>query len=658
MIRLNSLLLGLLIAIGFVLQGRAQPAPVPSPTIGASARIIVEDLLPKGARLVENLAYVTNGHERQKLDLYLPALAPKAPLLVWVHGGAWRGGSKARPPALSFLGEGYAVASINYRLSQHAVYPAQIEDCKAAIRWLKANAAHYGYDPNRIGVWGSSAGGHLAVLLGTTGDVAEFDQGANLDQTSRVQAVCDFFGPTDVTLMSRFPSTMDHDAPDSPESQLLGGPVQSNKEKAARANPITYVTRDDPPFLIMHGDKDPLVPINQSEILADALRKAGVEVTYKVVEGAGHGFSGPEITARVREFFAKHLRPTPPPQTGVVTPFFEPPALDQNRFAPTANLLKAMWSANRAEGKGLVRLKNFPLRVEDTEKIIPLGLTASGHVTPSDHLYFVPKETGDPARKLEVLAVADGHIVSIQSRPQHNILDPTVFKRDVDLKIIIEHSESVWSYLDHMGNLEESLLKQIGREIAPGMPIQVRIPVKAGQVISRIGKQTFDFALVDTEVTRTGFIRPGHFIHRDPWKLHTVDPFDYVAEPLKSQLLALNPRKVAPFGGRMDYDVDGKLIGNWYREGTGEYAGLNRRVDYWVGHLSFVPHHVRPTNLVVSIGDYAGRPKQFWVKGNGPDPASISTSTGLVKPKSARKSACKKIRSNKMAVGPVQRSLR
>jgi acetyl esterase/lipase len=265
-----------------------------------------------GMTVRRDIEYVPGGHERQKLDLYLPKQADpsgKRPLLVWVHGGAWLGGNKNNPPALRFVEKGYAVASINYRLSQHALFPAQLEDCKAAIRWLRANATSYGYDPSRIGVWGASAGGHLVALLGTTGDVKEFDVGPNAGVSSRVQAVCDFFGPTDFTKMSSFPSAMKHDAPDAPEAKLIGGPVQENKDKVQRANPITYVTKDDPPFLIVHGDKDPLVPHHQSEILLEALQKAGVQASFYTVAGGGHGgFKDPQVDVLVSTFFDKHLR--------------------------------------------------------------------------------------------------------------------------------------------------------------------------------------------------------------------------------------------------------------------------------------------------------------------------------------------------------------
>jgi acetyl esterase/lipase len=243
--------------------------------------------IPDGVKVVRELPYAPGGHERHKLDIYTPENAPagaKLPLVVWVHGGGWQNGTKNACPALWLVPRGYAVASINYRLSSHATYPAQIEDCKAAIRWLRANAAAQGIDGERIGAWGSSAGGHLVALLGVTGDVKDFDKGERLQVSSAVQAVCDFFGPTDFLQMSKFPSTIPHDSPTSPESKLIGGAIQENKEKVARANPLTFVSRGDAPFLILHGDKDPLVPIHQSELLEAALKQVGVEVSLVKLE--------------------------------------------------------------------------------------------------------------------------------------------------------------------------------------------------------------------------------------------------------------------------------------------------------------------------------------------------------------------------------------
>ncbi len=270
--------------------------------------------LPSAAKAHRDLAYVEGGHERQKLDLFLPEKASgPLPVIIWVHGGGWQNGSKDQCPPLrgGYLERGYAVASLGYRLSQHAVFPAQIEDCKAAIRWLRAHAKEYGLDAQRFGVWGSSAGGHLVALIGTSGEVKEFEVGANPEQNSRVQAVCDYFGPTDFTVFASTPGYESHATATSPEAKLLGGAVLENREKAARLNSITYVTRDDPPFLIVHGDKDPTVPINQSQLLFNALKKAGVSAHFHTIHGAGHGgpgFNDPMIAEMVSAFFDEKLK--------------------------------------------------------------------------------------------------------------------------------------------------------------------------------------------------------------------------------------------------------------------------------------------------------------------------------------------------------------
>ena len=257
-----------------------------------------------------NLPYVTNAHERQHLDLYLPATTKPAPLILWVHGGAWRMGSKEDSVPLEYLAEGYAVASINYRLSQHAIFPAQLEDCKAAVRWLRTHAKQFNLDPQRFGAWGPSAGGHLVSLLGVTGGRAEFTVGEHLDQADRVQVVVDYFGPTDFLQMDpqRIPEGMIHNTPDSPESQLVGGFIVDHPDRVARANPITYVTNQAPPFLIVHGDQDPVVSHHQSELLVVALQKADVAVTLYTVKGGRHGgFTDPKVSEVTRAFFTQHL---------------------------------------------------------------------------------------------------------------------------------------------------------------------------------------------------------------------------------------------------------------------------------------------------------------------------------------------------------------
>lgn len=280
----------------------------------APAQQAPQQRAPKGVKALRDIAYVENGHERQKLDLYLPEKSDAPlPLIIWIHGGGWAAGSKDGCPPLrgGFVERGYAVASIGYRLSGHAIFPAQIEDCKAAIRWLRAHAKENNIDPQKFGVWGSSAGGHLAALVGTSGGVKQFDVGANADQSSSVQAVCDYFGPTDFSAFVAAPGYESHAKMGSPETRLLGGSVADNKDKAVLASPVTHVDSDDPPFLIVHGDRDPTVPIHQSQILFEALKKAGIGVQFHTIRGAGHGgkgFMDKSVNDMVAKFFDERLK--------------------------------------------------------------------------------------------------------------------------------------------------------------------------------------------------------------------------------------------------------------------------------------------------------------------------------------------------------------
>lgn len=271
-----------------------------------------------GQQVEKNLVYARAGETELLLDLYRPEKAAgPLPVVVWIYGGAFRAGSKddRQTAGATWLTEhGYAVAAFNYRLSQVAQWPAQAYDCKAAVRWLRANAGRYGLDAGKMAAWGASAGGHLAAMLGTSGGVAELEGDlGDPDQSSRVQAVVDFFGPTDFLQMDRqaLVGGMKHDPADSPESQLIGGPIQENREKTGRANPAAYATADDPPFLILHGDRDPLVPVGQSEILFEALKKAGVSVTFHKLVGAGHGgkeFQGVLVRSVVLAFLDEQLK--------------------------------------------------------------------------------------------------------------------------------------------------------------------------------------------------------------------------------------------------------------------------------------------------------------------------------------------------------------
>ncbi|MEM7143566.1 MAG: alpha/beta hydrolase fold domain-containing protein [Verrucomicrobiota bacterium] len=269
-----------------------------------------------GVSVLKDIPYANNDNPRQTLDLYLPE-NPKSdslPLLVFIHGGGWRAGSKdgtGRRLAL-FIEDGeYAAASINYRLSDEAQWPAQIHDCKAALRFLRAHANDHGFDPDNIAVWGSSAGGHLVAMLGVSQDVEglEGDIGEHTDQSSAVQAVINYYGPSELLTMDDHPGTMTHNSPDSPESRLIGGPIQENKEKSKNASPVTHAGKNDAPTLIVHGTDDPLVPFAQSETLDQLLDKAGVESILITVDGGGHGKGfPPSLTETIRDFLDRHLR--------------------------------------------------------------------------------------------------------------------------------------------------------------------------------------------------------------------------------------------------------------------------------------------------------------------------------------------------------------
>jgi acetyl esterase/lipase len=261
--------------------------------------------------MISDLPFVERGDRQLCLDLYLPKGVENPPLLISIFGGGWRSGNRNGPPSASLLQAGYAVAKIEYRLSQVAKFPAQIHDCKAALRWLRAHASEYGYDAARVAVMGSSAGGHLSLLLGFTADDPRYDhEGADhSDQSTRVSAIVDFFGPADFILRSQDQPSQTED-PEGRVYQLLGGPVQQNLEMARLASPSLQVTSDVPPVLIFHGSADSKVFMNQSESLRDTLLQAGVPVELHVVEGAGHGgpdYDTPENWASILKFLGRTL---------------------------------------------------------------------------------------------------------------------------------------------------------------------------------------------------------------------------------------------------------------------------------------------------------------------------------------------------------------
>lgn len=267
------------------------------------------------AQKVNNL-YYTERHPRsisQTMDLYLPldkSVKPPYPVIIWIHGGSWLYGDKNMDCiACRLFARRYAVASVNYRFTNEAVFPAQINDMKAAVRFLRANAKRYKLDRNRIGVWGASAGGHLAALLGTSGDVKALEGNLGYkNESSRVQAVVDWCGPTDFNtapVQAGPKNKFRFEGAGSAVYNLMGGHM--DKASLAAASPVTYASKDDPPFLIMHGDQDDAVPAAQSAQLYEALKRARVDASYQLLTGYGHAFAAPEHYKLVENFFDRTL---------------------------------------------------------------------------------------------------------------------------------------------------------------------------------------------------------------------------------------------------------------------------------------------------------------------------------------------------------------
>ena len=253
-----------------------------------------------------DITFSTVGEQELQLDLYRPKkVSDSLPVVVWVHGGGWKNGSKDRCPAAWLAADGFAVASIDYRLTHQAQWPAQIDDCRAAVRWLRENAKTFNLNPDRG--MGKFSRRSLGSSLGTL-------DAPNMEKTSsRVQAVCDWFGPTDLLTMP--PNTISETRTEADIAQsnakLLSATVRDVPALAKQASALYQVSEDDPPFLIMHGEKDPGVPLSQSERLHDKLLSAGAHSELRVIANAGHGgkeFQTPEAKQFVLDFFSRTLK--------------------------------------------------------------------------------------------------------------------------------------------------------------------------------------------------------------------------------------------------------------------------------------------------------------------------------------------------------------
>jgi acetyl esterase/lipase len=284
-------------------------APSLTPASDAPHDVVVE----------RDVTFGRGGSVDLKLDLARPRDGGPHPAVVILHGGAWRlGDHRMLSMRTRFLGgesslieyfaaRGFVAVTAQYRLVPSAVFPAQIEDAKAAVRWLRANAGRYGVNPDHIASCGYSAGGHLACLLGVTSPPDGLEgTGGHAEQSSRVQAVVDLFGPTDLAAADWHP-----DAFEGVLAPLVGGRLADKPDLYRRASPLTYITKDAPPFYIAHGTRDPIVPPAQSKRLADKLREAGVDCRYVEMPGEGHGWFGPKLAKTLDDaiaFLRQHFK--------------------------------------------------------------------------------------------------------------------------------------------------------------------------------------------------------------------------------------------------------------------------------------------------------------------------------------------------------------
>lgn len=298
----------------------AQPAERRPPRGEAAAGRMAEALRAAGVTLERDVPYAGTDNPRQRLDVYLPERAGAArpagstrptglPVIVFIHGGGWSGGDKFAGAAqlLPLLRSGeYAGVSVGYRLSGEAKWPAQGNDVKAAIRFVRANAGRYGLDPDRIAVMGRSAGGHLALYLGTTGDDPALagDVGEDRGVSTRVKCVVNYFGVADLSFVGRRGAGANLDAA---ESRLFEGDAEARRAASVQASPALHVDAGDAPTLTIHGDRDPTVPYTQGVQIHDALKAAGVESYLVTVRGGGHGDFGAAANDRVEAFLAKQL---------------------------------------------------------------------------------------------------------------------------------------------------------------------------------------------------------------------------------------------------------------------------------------------------------------------------------------------------------------
>jgi hypothetical protein len=278
-----------------------------------------------------------------------------------------------------------------------------------------------------------------------------------------------------------------------------------------------------------------------------------------------------------------------------------------------------------------VTFSSAPMKKEDLAYIRPLGAVSDGHVTPTDHVYIGGPNPQAADNTYPVLMPADGTVVEVSAMPAQYVGDRAGQQvAQEDHRMVISHSCRYFSIYIHIHKLSDKVKEAFGA-LKPNESKQANLELKAGDTVGYIGGSTFDWTPVDTSVTLKGFITPSLY-KGESWKVHTVSPFDLYQGSLKAELEAKSLRSVAPLGGKIDYDQAGKLIGNWFREGSGGYSGNNNDNGgrYWDGHLSVAPDYIDPASTIVSIGNWTGDAKQFVVSGSV-DPSKTGEQDGMVK---------------------------
>ena len=269
---------------------------------------------------------------------------------------------------------------------------------------------------------------------------------------------------------------------------------------------------------------------------------------------------------------------------------------------------------------GRVTFEYPPVDLDRIEYVTPLGLMSGSHVTPVDRQYY--QNFKEPDWDITVYSPAAGTIIEIQHM-QQTVCDGPGATID-DYRLVIEHTCTISSIFIHVGQLSPRLA-----EVAPsaGGYAQTKLPVAAGETIGSY-RMNVDYNAVDLEVTLKGLLVPAHY-EQESWKIHTPDPFDYFTSEIREVLIAKSLRVVEPLGGKFDHDVDGRLVGNWFQEGTNGYGGADRE-RYWAGHLAIAYDLFDPSHVVIPIGTFDGASAQYGVRGNAPDPSDVSVESGVV----------------------------